>query len=132
MLKYAAWACGLTMLSVVLIAQTHRSRGIAPHRFGPLGATATLGSAMPSFASSPRCAPYASWWILAVHASSTPMTTSNFHLFVPISGPMQVNLDGAPSVDVQPWHPYFFDSGTLHGFHNGGDTAVEIMEIFVR
>ena len=55
-----------------------------------------------------------------------------FHLFVPISGPMELNLDGGQSVDVQPWHPYFLPEGTRHGFHNGGSTAVEVMEIFVK
>ena len=55
-----------------------------------------------------------------------------FHLFVPISGPMEVNLDGGRSVQVRPWHPYFLREGDRHGFHNSGSTAVEIMEIFIR
>lgn len=55
-----------------------------------------------------------------------------FHLFVPISGPMRLHLDGGRSVEVQPWHPYFLEGGTLHGFENRSRAAVEIMEIFVR
>jgi hypothetical protein len=45
---------------------------------------------------------------------------------------MELDLDGGQSVDVQPWHPYFIQGGTRHGFHNSNSTAVEIMEIFVR
>ena len=56
----------------------------------------------------------------------------NFHLFAPISGTMQLDLDGEPSMDIQPWHPYYLDGGTRHGFQNTGDVPVEIMEIFVR
>ena len=44
---------------------------------------------------------------------------------------MELNLYGE-SVDIQPWHDYYLDEGTQHGFHNGGSEAVEIMEIFVR
>lgn len=55
-----------------------------------------------------------------------------FHLFVPITGTMQLDLEGAPSVTVAPWHPYYMNAGTRHGFHNDGASPVEIMEIFVR
>ena len=55
-----------------------------------------------------------------------------FHLFIPISGPMQLDLEGQPSVTVAPWHPYYMKKGTRHGFHNDGASPVEIMEVFVR
>jgi mannose-6-phosphate isomerase-like protein (cupin superfamily) len=55
-----------------------------------------------------------------------------FHLFVPISGPMGLDIEGVGAVDVQPWHPYFLQGGTMHGFRKTGPEAVEIMEIFVR
>jgi quercetin dioxygenase-like cupin family protein len=55
-----------------------------------------------------------------------------FHLFVPITGPMRLDLDGGKSAEVPPWQPYYMTAGTLHGFHNSGSSAVEIMEIFVR
>ncbi len=132
MLKYAALACGLTMLSVVLIAQTPPVTGDRTSPLRALGGDGNVGISNAVLREQPE--------VRALRVVVDPGGTRiihthddvNFHLFVPISGPMQVNLDGAPSVDVQPWHPYFFDSGTLHGFHNGGDTAVEIMEIFVR
>jgi hypothetical protein len=55
-----------------------------------------------------------------------------FHLFVPVSAPMTLNLDGAPSVTVPPWQPYFMKVGTQHGFQNPGTAPVDIMEIFVK
>ena len=63
----------------------------------------------------------------AVHAHNDV----RFHLFVPISDAMTLQLESGP-VQVQPWHPYYMSGGTQHGFHNGGSAAVEIMEIFVR
>jgi quercetin dioxygenase-like cupin family protein len=56
----------------------------------------------------------------------------DFHMFAPISGPMELVLANGATVTVQPMHPYFMDAGTEHGFRNHGDAAVEIMEIFVR
>ena len=55
-----------------------------------------------------------------------------FHLFVPITGAMTLNLEGAPSVVVAPWQPYYMKAGTRHGFQNSGSSSVEIMEVFVR
>ena len=55
-----------------------------------------------------------------------------FHLFVPISGAMQLDLDGGRSVTVTPWRPYMMQRGTMHGFHNEGSAPVEILEVFVK
>jgi mannose-6-phosphate isomerase-like protein (cupin superfamily) len=55
-----------------------------------------------------------------------------FHLFVPISGSMMLDLDGNQSVEVPAWQPYYLKAGTQHGFHNTGSSAVDIMEIFVK
>jgi mannose-6-phosphate isomerase-like protein (cupin superfamily) len=55
-----------------------------------------------------------------------------FHLFVPITGPMTLNLEGAPSVVVPPWQPYYMKTGTRHGFQNTGSAPVEIMEVFMK
>lgn len=55
-----------------------------------------------------------------------------FHLFVPISGAMKLDLDGGQAVDVPAWQPYYMKAGTQHGFHNAGAGPVEIMEIFVK
>ena len=55
-----------------------------------------------------------------------------FHMFVPVSGAMKLDLEGAQSVDVPAWQPYYMKAGTQHGFHNAGTAPVEIMEIFVK
>jgi quercetin dioxygenase-like cupin family protein len=55
-----------------------------------------------------------------------------FHLFVPITGPLTLDIEGAPSVTVPPWQPYYMKAGTKHGFQNGGSSPVEVMEVFVR
>ncbi|RPH54679.1 MAG: cupin domain-containing protein [Acidobacteria bacterium] len=55
-----------------------------------------------------------------------------FHLFIPISGTMQLDLEGAQPVTVAPWHPYYMTAGTRHGFRNVGASPVEIMEVFIR
>lgn len=55
-----------------------------------------------------------------------------FHLFVPISGPMTLSVEGAPSVVVTPWQPYYMKMGTKHAFQNTGSAAVEILEVFVK
>ena len=54
-----------------------------------------------------------------------------FHLFVPISGVMTLELDSGPT-RVQAWHPHFLAGGTRHGFRNEGLEPVEIMEVFIR
>ena len=55
-----------------------------------------------------------------------------FHMFIPITGSMQLDVDGAQSVTVTPWQPYVMKAGTKHGFHNSGSSPVEIMEVFVK
>jgi mannose-6-phosphate isomerase-like protein (cupin superfamily) len=55
-----------------------------------------------------------------------------FHMFVPITGPMALDLEGSSSVDVPPWQPYYMKVGTQHGFRNTGSSAVDIMEVFVK
>lgn len=56
----------------------------------------------------------------------------DFHLFVPISGPMTFDREDAESVEVLPWQPVYMDAGTRHGFRNTGSAPVDIMEIFIQ
>lgn len=56
----------------------------------------------------------------------------DFHLFVPISGPMTFDREGAESVELSPWQPVYLDGGTRHGFRNTGSSPVDVMEIFIR
>ena len=132
MLRYAASAFGLAMLAAVLVAQTPPVTGDRSSPLRQLGGDGNVGISNAVLRDQPEIRALRvvvePGGIRVIHAH----TDVNFHLFIPISGTMQVDLDGEPSVDVQPWHPYFFQGGTLHGFQNGNDTAVEIMEIFVR
>ena len=56
----------------------------------------------------------------------------NFHIFVPISGPMTFDREGIESVVLSRWQPVYLDAGTRHGFRNMGSSAVDIMEIFIQ
>ena len=56
----------------------------------------------------------------------------DFHLFVPISGPMTFDREGAESVELSPWQPVYLDAGTRHGFRNTGSSPVDIMEVFIQ
>ena len=132
MKKYAVSAIALAMLSVALVAQTPPVTG---DRSSPLRLLTGAGNVGVSNAVL-RDQPEVRALRVVVEAGGTrPIhghANVQFHLFVPISGSMELNLDGEPSVDVQPWHPYFLEGGTQHGFHNSSSTAVEIMEIFIN
>ena len=131
MRRYAVSALGLAMLSVALVAQTPPVIGDRSSPLRPLGGD-NMGISNAVLRDQPEVRALRlvvePGGVRVLHAHSDV----KFHLFVPISGPMELNLDGGQSVDVQPWHPYFLQEGTRHGFHNGGSTAVEVMEIFVR
>jgi quercetin dioxygenase-like cupin family protein len=129
--KYAVVAVGLAMLSVALVAQTPPVTGDRTSPLRPLG-----GDNVGISNSVLRQQPEVRALRVVVEPGGTRVMHEHaavqFHLFVPISGPMELALDGGESVDVQPWHPYFLEGGTQHGFHNGTSTAVEIMEIFIN
>jgi quercetin dioxygenase-like cupin family protein len=131
MYRYAASAFGLAIVAAVLVAQTPQVTGDRSSPLQPLGGD-NVGISNAVLRNQPE--------VRALRVVVDPGGTRvmhehddvNFHLFVPISDIMQLDLDGQPSVQVQPWHPYFMEGGTQHGFQNRGDEAVEIMEIFVR
>jgi len=130
MQKYALVAVALAMLSAPLAAQTPPVIG---DRSSPLRA---LGGDNVGISNAVlRDQPEVRALRLVVEPGGTRVMHAHsgvqFHLFVPISGPMELNLDGE-SVVVQPWHPYYLAEGTEHGFHNSGSMAVEVMEIFIR
>ena len=132
MKTYAISAVGLAMLSLALVAQTPPVTGDRSSPLRSLSGEGNVGISNAVLREQPE--------VRALRVVVEPGGTRvmhehaavQFHLFVPISGPMELALDGGQSVDVQPWHPYFLPGGTQHGFHNGSSTAVEIMEIFVR
>jgi quercetin dioxygenase-like cupin family protein len=58
-----------------------------------------------------------------------------FHMFIPITGPVQVFFgpEGKEEVEVvAPGQVHFFKSNTPHGFKNPGSTPVTFIEIFVK
>ena len=132
MQRYAVSALGLAILSVALVAQTPPVTGDHSSPLRPLTGQGNVGISNAVLRDQPE--------VRALRVVVEPGGTRpihghadvQFHLFVPISGPMEINLEGGQSMEVQPWHPYFMQGGTQHGFHNSGSTAVEIMEIFVR
>ena len=132
MKRYAVAAVGLAMLSVALVAQTPPVTGDRTSPLRPLTGAGNVGISNAVLRDQPEVRALR---VVVEPGGTRPIHAHSdvqFHLFVPISGPMELNLDGRESVDVQPWHPYFLAEGTRHGFHNSGSTAVEIMEIFVR
>jgi quercetin dioxygenase-like cupin family protein len=55
-----------------------------------------------------------------------------FHMFVPITAPMTLTVEGAAPAQVPPWQPFYMKRGTQHAFANPGSAAVEILEIFIK
>jgi mannose-6-phosphate isomerase-like protein (cupin superfamily) len=58
-----------------------------------------------------------------------------FHMFVPITGPVQVFFgpEGKEEMEtVAPGQVHMFKSNTPHGFKNPGSSPVTIIEIFVK
>jgi quercetin dioxygenase-like cupin family protein len=132
MLRYAASAVGVVLLSAALVAQTAPVVGDRTSPLNPLGGDGNVGISNAVLRDQPEVRTLR----VVVEAGGTRAmhahTDVRFHLFVPISGPMELGLDGGLTVDVQPWHTYYLAGGTQHGFHNNGADAVEVMEIFVR
>ena len=132
MQKYAVSAVALAMLSVALVAQTPPVIGDQSSPLRPLRGEGNVGISNAVLRDQPEVRALR----VVVEPGGTRVIHAHegvqFHLFVPISGPMELNLDGGQPVDVQPWHPYFLEEGTRHGFHNSSSRAVEVMEIFIR
>jgi len=58
-----------------------------------------------------------------------------FHMFIPVSGPVQVFFgpEGKEETEtVAPGQVHYFKSNTPHGFKNTGSTPVTFVEIFVK
>ncbi len=132
MQRYAVAAVGLAMLSVALMAQTPPVTGDRSSPLRPLTGEGNVGISNAVLRDQPEVRALR---VVVEPGGTRPIHAHSgvqFHLFVPISGPMELNLDEGQSVEVQPWHPYFLEGGTRHGFHNASSTAVEVMEIFIR
>ena len=57
---------------------------------------------------------------------------TQFHLFIPVSGGAQFELEPDKPVDLATWQAQFIKGGTRHGFKNTGTTTATVVEVFVR
>lgn len=55
-----------------------------------------------------------------------------FHLFIPVSGKLELTIGSAKPVEATPGQAYFMEKGTPHGFKNVGSTPAAVMEVFVK
>lgn len=55
-----------------------------------------------------------------------------FHLWIPISGKLELTVGSAKPVEAASGQAFFFDKGTPHGFKNVGTTSAAVMEVFVK
>ena len=53
-----------------------------------------------------------------------------WHIYVTTDAPMDLLVEGEPTVHVGPWQAHFFKGGTKHGFHNPKSRTVRWIEMF--
>jgi len=53
-----------------------------------------------------------------------------WHIYVTTDAPMDLLVEGQPTVHLGPWQAYFFKGGTSHGFHNPNTRTVRWIEMF--
>jgi quercetin dioxygenase-like cupin family protein len=71
---------------------------------------------------------------LAPHAVRAVHTHDDvrFHLFIPISGRLELTVSSDKPVEVDPGQAFFMKKSTPHGFRNLGDSPAMVMEVFVK
>ena len=55
-----------------------------------------------------------------------------FHLYIPLTGTLQLTIGTDQPVEAQPGQAYFIKGGTQHGFKNTGTSPARAMEVFVK
>lgn len=55
-----------------------------------------------------------------------------FHLFIPVSGGAQFELEPDKPVDLATWQAQFIKGGVKHGFKNTGTSTATVIEVFVK
>jgi len=55
-----------------------------------------------------------------------------FHLWIPISGKLEITIGSAKPVEAASGQAFFMQKGTPHGFKNVGTTPAAVMEVFVK
>ncbi len=133
MRRFAVLVIGPALLSLVaLAAQTTIVTGDLSTPLRPLIGTGNVGVSNAVLRDQPEVRALR----VVVEAGGARVMHSHddvkFHLFVPITGAMTLDLEGSQSVELPPWQPYYMNVGTRHGFRNSSASPVDIMEIFVR
>jgi len=59
-----------------------------------------------------------------------PEAEALWHVFVTTDAPMDLLIEGEPTVRLGPWQAHFFKGGTMHGFHNPNARTVRWVEFF--
>lgn len=55
-----------------------------------------------------------------------------FHLFIPVSGNLEITIGSAKPVEAPPGQVFLMEKGTPHGFRNTGSTPAMAMEVFIK
>lgn len=55
-----------------------------------------------------------------------------FHLFIPLTGKIELTIGSSKPVEATPGQAYFMERGTPHGFRNLGSEPAMVMEVFVK
>ena len=55
-----------------------------------------------------------------------------FHLFIPITGKIELTMGSAKPIETTPGQAYFMEKGTPHGFRNLGTSPAAVIEVFVK
>src|SRR5215470_9376434 len=55
-----------------------------------------------------------------------------FHLWIPISGKLEITIGSAKPVEAASGQAFFMEKGTRHGFKNIGSAPAAVLEIFVK
>jgi quercetin dioxygenase-like cupin family protein len=55
-----------------------------------------------------------------------------FHLWIPVSGRLELTVGSAKPVEAASGQAFFFAKGTPHGFKNVGNTTAAAIEVFVK
>jgi quercetin dioxygenase-like cupin family protein len=57
---------------------------------------------------------------------------TQFHLFIPVSGGAQFEVEPEKPVDISTWQAQFIKGGTRHGFKNTGTSTATVIEVFIK
>src|SRR6185503_17453310 len=117
MKRHVALALGLAALCAAVVAQTPPVTGDHSTPLRPVGGEGNAGI---SNAVLRDQAEVRALRVVVEPGGTRAVHAHNdvkFHMFVPISAAMTLDLESGP-VQVQPWHPYYMAGGTQHGFHN--------------